>query len=244
MMTGSSSATRSAAGTTCPKLFDKLFEGSEAVLEEDTAQYRDLLTEHTPAAGRLLASELLIPIRTTASRWTMGPDDPCHGHRRRLQQHLWPPRDQRPHRRPVQPGRDRVIEPGTSAASMSSTCITAAASCGCTREDSVPSIQQPVQLGEAINDTSYDRGRSRGPGRGEIDILEGETGSTRSNHRQPSTQLTKPRLSTTASASRRWASTLQGAVLDYPKIAGRSGSPGSGETGNGGPRGHRLPLLR
>jgi len=42
--------------------FDKLFEGTEAVLEKDTAQYRDLLTGHTPAAGRLLASELLIPI--------------------------------------------------------------------------------------------------------------------------------------------------------------------------------------
>jgi len=42
--------------------FDKLFEGTEAVLEQDAGEYRDLLTGHTPAAGRLLASELLIPI--------------------------------------------------------------------------------------------------------------------------------------------------------------------------------------
>jgi CRISPR-associated endonuclease/helicase Cas3 len=42
--------------------FDTLFDGTEAVLKKDIGEYRDLLEGNTPAAGRLLASELLLPV--------------------------------------------------------------------------------------------------------------------------------------------------------------------------------------
>jgi CRISPR-associated endonuclease/helicase Cas3 len=42
--------------------FDELFEGVEAVLERDIEKYRQLLNEPHPAAGRLLAAGLLLPV--------------------------------------------------------------------------------------------------------------------------------------------------------------------------------------
>lgn len=42
--------------------FDKLFDGAEAILEEDASQYREFLSKGTTAEGRLLAADLLLPI--------------------------------------------------------------------------------------------------------------------------------------------------------------------------------------
>jgi CRISPR-associated helicase Cas3/CRISPR-associated endonuclease Cas3-HD len=42
--------------------FDKLFDGAEAILEEDADEYLHLLTKGTTAQGRLLAADLLLPI--------------------------------------------------------------------------------------------------------------------------------------------------------------------------------------
>lgn len=42
--------------------FDALFDGTEAVLAQDVSEYRDQLAGNTPATGRLLASELILPI--------------------------------------------------------------------------------------------------------------------------------------------------------------------------------------
>lgn len=42
--------------------FDQLFDGTEAILEEDVGQYRELLGKGTTAQGRLLAADLLLPI--------------------------------------------------------------------------------------------------------------------------------------------------------------------------------------
>ncbi len=48
--------------------FDQLFDGIEAVLERDVAEYRRLLDDHAPAAGRLLAARLLLPIPAYGAR--------------------------------------------------------------------------------------------------------------------------------------------------------------------------------
>ena len=42
--------------------FDKLFDGAEAILEQDADAYRDLMNKGTMAQGRLLAADLLLPI--------------------------------------------------------------------------------------------------------------------------------------------------------------------------------------
>jgi CRISPR-associated helicase Cas3/CRISPR-associated endonuclease Cas3-HD len=42
--------------------FDKLFDGAEAILEQDADAYRDLMNMGTMAQGRLLAADLLLPI--------------------------------------------------------------------------------------------------------------------------------------------------------------------------------------
>lgn len=42
--------------------FDELFDGTEAILEEDAEDYRQQLVSATAAAGRLLAADLLIPL--------------------------------------------------------------------------------------------------------------------------------------------------------------------------------------
>lgn len=42
--------------------FDRLFDGAEAILEEDAGRYRELLGTGTTAQGRLLAADLLLPI--------------------------------------------------------------------------------------------------------------------------------------------------------------------------------------
>jgi CRISPR-associated helicase Cas3/CRISPR-associated endonuclease Cas3-HD len=52
--------------------FDRLFEGTEAVLESDAGEYRRRLNEHRPGIGRLLAAELLLPVPAYGShlgRW-------------------------------------------------------------------------------------------------------------------------------------------------------------------------------
>jgi CRISPR-associated helicase Cas3/CRISPR-associated endonuclease Cas3-HD len=48
--------------------FDALFDGTEAILEDDVGEYRDLLEGNTRAAGRLLAAELLLPVPHYAQR--------------------------------------------------------------------------------------------------------------------------------------------------------------------------------
>lgn len=48
--------------------FDQLFDGTEAVLETDTEEYRRLLNDQAPAAGRLLAARLLLPIPAYGAR--------------------------------------------------------------------------------------------------------------------------------------------------------------------------------
>ena len=48
--------------------FDQLFDGIEAVLERDAAEYRRLLNDHSAAAGRLLAARLLLPIPAYGAR--------------------------------------------------------------------------------------------------------------------------------------------------------------------------------
>jgi len=42
--------------------FDKLFDGAEAILEQDAGNYRALMNTGTMAQGRLLAADLLLPI--------------------------------------------------------------------------------------------------------------------------------------------------------------------------------------
>jgi CRISPR-associated endonuclease/helicase Cas3 len=42
--------------------FDKLFDGTEAILEQDVRNYRNLLNKGTMAQGRLLAADLLLPV--------------------------------------------------------------------------------------------------------------------------------------------------------------------------------------
>lgn len=42
--------------------FNELFDGAEAILEEDLGTYRELLSDRSPAAGRLLAADLLLPL--------------------------------------------------------------------------------------------------------------------------------------------------------------------------------------
>lgn len=42
--------------------FDRLFDGAEAILEEDVGQYRELLSIGSTAQGRLLAADLLLPL--------------------------------------------------------------------------------------------------------------------------------------------------------------------------------------
>ena len=42
--------------------FDKLFDGAEAILEQDVRNYRNLLNKGTMAQGRLLAADLLLPV--------------------------------------------------------------------------------------------------------------------------------------------------------------------------------------
>ena len=52
--------------------FDKLFDGAEAILEQDADAYRDLMNKATLAPGRLLAADLLLPSRPTGKplgRW-------------------------------------------------------------------------------------------------------------------------------------------------------------------------------
>lgn len=48
--------------------FDKMFEGTEAILEEDRTTYERVLTEARGTAGRLLADDHLIPLPYTAAR--------------------------------------------------------------------------------------------------------------------------------------------------------------------------------
>jgi CRISPR-associated endonuclease/helicase Cas3 len=48
--------------------FDQLFDGVEAVLERDVAEYRRLLDDRSAAAGRLLAARLLLPIPAYGAR--------------------------------------------------------------------------------------------------------------------------------------------------------------------------------
>jgi CRISPR-associated endonuclease/helicase Cas3 len=52
--------------------FDRLFNGTEVILDEDAGKYQRLLNENTPSTGRLLAAELVIPVRpwaAKAGRW-------------------------------------------------------------------------------------------------------------------------------------------------------------------------------
>jgi CRISPR-associated helicase Cas3/CRISPR-associated endonuclease Cas3-HD len=42
--------------------FDQLFDGAEAILEEDVGRYRELLNKGTTAQGLLLAADLLLPV--------------------------------------------------------------------------------------------------------------------------------------------------------------------------------------
>jgi CRISPR-associated endonuclease/helicase Cas3 len=54
------------------RAFDELFDGTEAILAEDAAKYRQQLNDHTEAVGRLLAADLLIPLPfygTALGRW-------------------------------------------------------------------------------------------------------------------------------------------------------------------------------
>lgn len=54
------------------RAFDDLFDGTEAILDEDVTTYRRQLSENTPAVGRLLAADLLIPLPVYAiplGRW-------------------------------------------------------------------------------------------------------------------------------------------------------------------------------
>jgi CRISPR-associated endonuclease/helicase Cas3 len=54
------------------RAFDELFDGTEAILDEDVTSYREQLSDHTEAAGRLLAADLLIPLPaygTALGRW-------------------------------------------------------------------------------------------------------------------------------------------------------------------------------
>jgi CRISPR-associated helicase Cas3/CRISPR-associated endonuclease Cas3-HD len=48
--------------------FDQLFNGTEAILSQDAGEYRRLLNENTPSAGRLLAANLVIPVWRWAAR--------------------------------------------------------------------------------------------------------------------------------------------------------------------------------
>jgi CRISPR-associated endonuclease/helicase Cas3 len=48
--------------------FDRLFNGTEAILRENAKEYRQLLNEHDPRAGRLRAAELLLPIPDYGAR--------------------------------------------------------------------------------------------------------------------------------------------------------------------------------
>ena len=48
--------------------FDQIFDGTEAILECDAAEYRRLLGDHSAAAGRLLAAQLLLPIPAYGAR--------------------------------------------------------------------------------------------------------------------------------------------------------------------------------
>ena len=48
--------------------FDQLFDGTEAILERDAEEYRRLLNAQAPAAGRLLAARLLLPIPAYGAR--------------------------------------------------------------------------------------------------------------------------------------------------------------------------------
>ena len=55
--------------------FNELFDGTEAVLEQDADEYRVNLTSHKPAVGRLLSAELLLPIPAYGvhlGRWDKG----------------------------------------------------------------------------------------------------------------------------------------------------------------------------
>jgi CRISPR-associated helicase Cas3/CRISPR-associated endonuclease Cas3-HD len=54
------------------RAFDELFDGTEAILDEDVTRYRGQLNDHTGAVGRLLAADLLIPLPaygTALGRW-------------------------------------------------------------------------------------------------------------------------------------------------------------------------------
>jgi CRISPR-associated helicase Cas3/CRISPR-associated endonuclease Cas3-HD len=48
--------------------FDQLFNGTEAILSQDVGEYRRLLNENTPSAGRLRAADLVIPVRPWVAR--------------------------------------------------------------------------------------------------------------------------------------------------------------------------------
>jgi CRISPR-associated endonuclease/helicase Cas3 len=52
--------------------FDELFDGTEAILEKDAKDYRQLIDEHPDATGRLLAADLLLPLPrfgSQSARW-------------------------------------------------------------------------------------------------------------------------------------------------------------------------------